>query len=158
MFDPKPSQEKIISEYFHYNNGKPYLVTCTCKHYYLTKLEAFLVKYRLLSIKTIDRKQTRIARYDITRATLANKIKKKGRVNPFMWSDPITGKPILFTSMGVVYRLSIIDRLMLKFGKTNVTALNKKAVGLTVIHQTVEQSYHDYVSYPGYLHYYGRDD
>jgi hypothetical protein len=157
IFDPTPPKQRIASQYFSWNDGKPRLITCTCEYYYLTKLEAFLLKCGLLSIKSIDRRETRIAKFNKIRSVITNKIKKKKTVYPFLWKDPRTNNPILFTSMGVVYKLSYLDRLMLKLGKTNAIELNKKAVGRIITYQILEDSYTSYANYPGYLQYTDQD-
>lgn len=148
IFDPTPSQQKLIKEYFYWNEGKPRLLTCVSKYYYLTRFETFMVRCGLLSIKKIDRYQTRLARFNILKATMANKAKKRRPINPFLWSHPKSGKPVLFTSMGIVYELSLLDRLMLKFKRTNVQELNKKAVGKIIPYRLA-----DHITTPYYADY-----
>ena len=155
IIDPTPSEQKILKEYFCKDDGKLRLLTCSSKYYYLTKRESFLVKCGLLSIKEIDRRLTNIAKFNRIKATLINKVKKKKTISPFLWKHPVTGKPILFTSMGVVYKLSYLDRLMLKLSRTNVTSLNKKAISKAFTQKIPYYLYPNpyYNECDGYEHY-----
>jgi hypothetical protein len=143
--DPTPSLQRLVKEYFFWNDGKnPYLITCTSNIYRLTKLETFLVRFKLLSVKAIDRYQTRLARFNAVKNRVKNKIKKKAHIEPFFWNDPKTRKPILFTSVGVVYNLSLFDRLMLKLGKINIYDIDRKAVGWYTSYSEKDGQYHSF--------------
>lgn len=129
LMDPTPSDKKIKEKYLTLSKGRrPILLIATSEKYELTLKETLLFRLGLMSIKSIDRRQTRIARFNGIKTNVFYRIKKKGKIDPFFWKDPISLRPILFTSIGVVYKLSIIDRLMLKFNKTNIDQLNTKAV------------------------------
>jgi hypothetical protein len=140
--DPTPSLQRLMKEYFFWNDGEnPYLLTCTSSIYRLTKLQTFLVKIHLLSVKSIDRYQTRLARFNSVKNRVINKVKRKGCIDPFLYNHPKTGKPILFTSIGVVYELSYFDRLMLKIGKVTINDIDEKAIGWHIFYSSKDDSY-----------------
>lgn len=143
--DPTPSLQKLMKEYFFWNDGKnPHLVTCTSDIYRLTKLETLLVRFKLLSVKTIDRYQTRLARFNAVKSRVKSKVKRRVHIEPFFWNDPRTRKPILFTSTGIAYKLSFFDRLMLKLGKVDVHDIDQKAVGWHTSYSEKDGQYHSF--------------
>lgn len=138
IIDPTPSEKKIKSNYYSKKKSNPSLIednllTCDGRIYFLTRMEKFLIWLGITTIKDIDRYQTRLAKFNILKNRITRRVMKKGRIVPFLYKDPKTLKPILFTSIGIVYKLSYFDRLMLKLGKIDINDIDDKAVGYRII-------------------------
>lgn len=129
--DPRPSEREIRLKYARGDRVSGFsILSCTGEIYDLTWWENYLIRNKLITFQSIDRRLTRIARFERKIDRLKMVVSFGDEVVPELDSDPATGKPVLITSTADVYRLNILERIKLRFGMLDIQEMNEKAIHL----------------------------